>query len=271
MAEIGRWNGLKFEVKSGLVRGFTGLTIKGAVETEDKEKNSIKYVANKARKPTEVSLTVHLDARTGADVRDTAMKLVEKATYGAEDYFYIASKKLVPYKMKLVTADVSEILMTNTGKWICCDVKMSMKQSSLLDGSTDSQPTGGVGTQKYTVQIPGMSVLTIYATSALAAAVKACGSTYSGIVYVNNKAHYLSKGKFDDARAKAPATQQKTFAKKVIDEGKNLLDKAKTTINNIFNTVRATTTSGKTTTKTTKATTIKATVAAKKGPVALLK
>ena len=271
MAEIGRWNGLKFEVKSGLVRGFTGLTIKGAVETEDKEKNSIKYVANKARKPTEVSLTVHLDARTGADVRDTAMKLVEKATYGAEDYFYIASKKLVPYKMKLVTADVSEILMTNTGKWICCDVKMSMKQSSLLDGSTDSQPTGGVGTQKYTVQIPGMSVLTIYATSALAAAVKACGSTYSGIVYVNNKAHYLSKGKFDDARAKAPATQQKTSAQKVNDEGKNLLDKAKTTINNIFNTVRATTTSGKTTTKTTKAKTIKATVAAKKGHVALLK
>ncbi len=264
MAEIGRWSGLKFEVKSGFVLGFTGLTIKGAVETEDKESNSIKYVANKARKPTEVSLTVHLDARTGADVRDTAMKLVEKATYGAEDYFYIASKKLVPYRMKLVTADVSEIRMTNNGKWICCDVKMTMKQSSPLDGSAptgSSQSTGGTNqsssgrNRKFMVQIPGMSVLTIYAGSALAAAVKACGITYSGVVYVNGTAHYLRKGKFDDNRAKEPPKP----------------NKAQQTIDSITSDVTNAQNSGKATTKTKKAATIKARVAAKKGNIALLK
>lgn len=166
MAEIGRWSGLKFEVKSGLVRGFTGLTIKGSVETEDKESNSIKYVANKARKPTEVSLTVHLDARLGADVRDTAMNLISKSTYGAEDYFYIANKKLVPYKMKLTEASVNEVQMNSKGVWICCDVKMTMKQSSLPDGSGGTAaPTsggksgggGGGGSQKVSTKTTSTS------------------------------------------------------------------------------------------------------------------
>lgn len=167
MGEIGRWSGLKFEVKSGLVRGFTGLTIKGSVETEDKTSNSIKYVANKARKPTEINLNVHLDARTGADVRNTAMNLVEKATYGAEDYFYIANKKLVPYKMKLMDATVSEISMTSAGTWICCDVKMSMKQSSLPDGTSRGGSSSGGGGSKSSqkVSVKKTSTTTTKSTS----------------------------------------------------------------------------------------------------------
>lgn len=152
MAEIGRWGGLVFQVGGGYVLGFTGLTIKGAVETTDVENQTIKYVTNKARKPTEVSLTVHLDARTGCNVRDTAMQLVEMATYGAEDYFYIAGKKLVPYRMKLMDATVSEIAMTNKGQWIYCDVKMNMKQCSLIDSMNSGGSSGGGGGSKVSVK-----------------------------------------------------------------------------------------------------------------------
>lgn len=37
MAEIASWNGHSFTVSPKLIRGFTGLTIKGSSETEDQD------------------------------------------------------------------------------------------------------------------------------------------------------------------------------------------------------------------------------------------
>ena len=140
MAEIGHWANITFVVSSDVIRSFKDLTIEGSVETEEVTDNSIKYVKNKARQPTEVSLTVQLDARLGNDVRGLASDLVDGATYGREEYFYIAGRKLVPYKLKLVRASVSEIQMSSNGTWICCDVKMNMKQSGMPDQYAPSSP-----------------------------------------------------------------------------------------------------------------------------------
>ena len=145
MAEIGHWANITFVVSSDVIRSFKDLTIEGSVETEEVTDNSIKYVKNKARQPTEVSLTVQLDARLGNDVRGLASDLVDGATYGREEYFYIAGKKLVPYKLKLVRASVSEIQMSSDGTWICCDVKMNMKQSGMPDQYAPSSPAPASG------------------------------------------------------------------------------------------------------------------------------
>ena len=130
MGTMAKWNNHKFQVSSSVIRGFTGLTIKGSAETEDKKKNKSGYVSRKKSKPTEISLTIHLDARTGCNVRSEAMDFVKEAKSGASGYFYIGTKKLVSYKLMLTDADVKQIQLTSNAKWVCADVALTLKQCS---------------------------------------------------------------------------------------------------------------------------------------------
>lgn len=143
MAEMGRWNGHVFEVSPKLIRGFTGLTIKGASNTEDKESGGQGYVSRKHGKPMEVSLSVALNAMTGCDVRTEAMKFVEEARAGKKDYFYVGNKKLVTCQLMLTDASVKDVAITNGGKWVRAEVSLTMKQCSKNDGSSASSSGGG--------------------------------------------------------------------------------------------------------------------------------
>lgn len=143
MAEIGRWNGHKFEVSSSLIRSFTGLQIKGSSETEDKESGNQKYVSRKKGKPVEVSFTIHLNARLGCDVRTEALKFVSEALVGSKDYFYVGNKKLVTCQLMLTDATVKEICLINKGTWTQADVQVTMKQCSKNDGASNSSSGGG--------------------------------------------------------------------------------------------------------------------------------
>lgn len=127
---IGNWNGYTFEVSSKLIRGFNGLSIKGSCETKDKKSGKQKYVTRKAAQPAEISLTVQLNALTGVtNVRSEGMKLVKAARNGTSAYFYIGDSKLVPCKVMLVSATVDNVQMVGS-KWVCCDVKLTLKQST---------------------------------------------------------------------------------------------------------------------------------------------
>lgn len=145
MAEMGRWNGHVFEVSPKLIRGFTGLTIKGASNTEDKESGGQGYVSRKHGKPMEVSLSVALNAMTGCDVRTEAMKFVEEARAGKKDYFYVGNKKLVTCQLMLTDASVKDVAITNGGKWVRAEVSLTMKQCSKNDGSSASSGGGSSG------------------------------------------------------------------------------------------------------------------------------
>lgn len=145
MAEIGRWNGHKFEVSSKLIRSFTGLQIKGSSETEDKEDGSQKYVSRKKGKPVEVSFTIHLNARLGCNVRSEALKFVSEARAGKKDYFYVGNKKLVTCQLMLTDATVKEIGLVNKGTWTQADVQVTMKQCSKNDGASGGGSGSGGG------------------------------------------------------------------------------------------------------------------------------
>lgn len=135
---IGNWNGYTFEVSSRLIRGFNGLSIKGSCETKDKKSGKQKYVKRKAAQPAEISLTVQLNALTGVtDVRSEGMKLVKSARDGTSAYFYIGDSKLVPCKVMLVSATVDNVQMVGS-KWVCCDVKLTLKQSTKDGGGGTS-------------------------------------------------------------------------------------------------------------------------------------
>jgi len=136
MAEIGRWGGHKFIVSPTLIRGFSGLEIKGSSETEEKKSGSEKYVKRKNAKPTQISLTVHLMAQLGVDVRGEAMGFVSDAQKGKTDYFYIANAKLITASCMLTSANVSKTVLAPTGKWVSADVALTLQQCSKSDGSS---------------------------------------------------------------------------------------------------------------------------------------
>lgn len=141
--EVGRWNGHKFIVSSKLIRSFTGLQVKGASETENKDKNKQSYVSRKKGKPTEISLTVRLHAMTGCDVRTEALAFVKEAQSGKKDYFYLGNKKLVTYKLILTDASVKEVAIAANGTWVSADVQLSLKQAGT--GSTSAKKKKGSG------------------------------------------------------------------------------------------------------------------------------
>lgn len=136
MAEIASWNGHSFVVSPTVVRGFTGLTIKGGSETEDKTSGGDKYVSRKNSSPSQVSLTAELNALLGCDVRKEAMKFIDDANAGSKGYFYMAGKKLLPCQLMLTEASVTETTISPNGTWLSCKVQLTMKQCGKYDGST---------------------------------------------------------------------------------------------------------------------------------------
>lgn len=152
MAEIASWNGHSFTVSPKLIRGFTGLTIKGSSETEDKTSDGQKYVSRKNSNPSEITLTAELNALTGCDVKNEALKFVDEARSGAKNYFYMGGKKLIACQLMLTEASVSETTIAPNGTWISCKVKLTMKQCAKYDGtsssSSSSSSSGSSGSKK---------------------------------------------------------------------------------------------------------------------------
>lgn len=138
MAEIASWNGHSFTVSPKLIRGFTGLTIKGSSETEDKTSDGQKYVSRKNSNPSEITLTAELNALTGCDVKNEALKFVDEARSGAKNYFYMGGKKLITCQLMLTEASASETTIAPNGTWISCKVKLTMKQCAKYDGTGSS-------------------------------------------------------------------------------------------------------------------------------------
>ncbi len=178
MAEIASWNGHSFTVSPKLIRSFTGLTIKGSSDTEDKTSDGQKYVSRKNSNPYEIALTAELNALTGCDVKAEALKFVEEALAGAKNYFYMDGKKLITCQLMLTEASVSETTIASNGTWISCKVNLTMKQCAKCDRSSNSssskkssiKKTSTTTAKKITAAVAGAVV---GAVTAVASTVKA--------------------------------------------------------------------------------------------------
>lgn len=142
---IGKWNKHKFVVSAKLIRGFTGLQIKGSSELKDKKESGQGKVKRKGGNPTEVSLTVNLNAYVGNDVRKEAMKFIKEARAGKKGYFYINGKKLVSCKLMLTEATVKEVEISIGGKWTSANVQLTMKQCNKGGKSSSSSSSSSSG------------------------------------------------------------------------------------------------------------------------------
>ena len=138
--ETGRWNNHKFIVSAQQIMSFTDISIKGSSATESKDDNKNGFVSRKGSNPTELTITLHLNAQAGVNVRDEAMQWVKEAQNGAYDYFYIGDKKLIDEKMMLTDASVTKLEIAHNGVWVTAEVSLTFKQS---DGSTSSGSSSG--------------------------------------------------------------------------------------------------------------------------------
>lgn len=139
--QIGSWGNHTFEVNPVLIRSFTGLTIRGGAEVDEKTSNNQKYVRRKAGNAHELTVTVILSAYMGCDVRAEAMSFVEDARKCEEGYFYIAGKKLLPETLMLTEAQVSEVELSPTGEMVHAQVQLTMKQSDKGDAKGSGSAT----------------------------------------------------------------------------------------------------------------------------------
>lgn len=139
--QIGSWGNHTFEVNPVLIRSFTGLTIRGGAEVDEKTSNNQKYVRRKAGNAHELTVTVILSAYMGCDVRAEAMSFVEDARNCEEGYFYIAGKKLLPETLMLTEAQVSEVELSPSGEMVHAQVQLTMKQSDKGDAKGSGSAT----------------------------------------------------------------------------------------------------------------------------------
>lgn len=129
---IASWNGHKFKVTKSLIYAMKTFTLKGSSETEEKGKKGVKIVSKKNSKPYEISFTVQLNRMLGVKkVKQEAVKWVNEARNGAQDYIYLNGKKLIACKFMLTEASVSETMILPNGEWMACEIKCTFKQSSL--------------------------------------------------------------------------------------------------------------------------------------------
>lgn len=233
MPEVGKWNSHTFVVSPNVIRSFTGLTIKGSSETEDKETGGQKYVSRKSGKPAEISLTVLLSALTGNDVRNEALAFVDEARRGSQGYFYVGGKKLVTCQLMLTDASISETQIASNGVWVGCKVQLTFKQSGKYDGESGGSSSGGGrgssssgGSKKTSVKkktTTSSSILSAVkgaVTGAISAVKKVAGAV--GAVTGISKAVSTIKRITNNAKKQSQTTKKKTTpAKKVVPAKKS--------------------------------------------------
>lgn len=145
-----KWHDVEFYANAKEVRGLTDFSISGSVETEDKENGGSKYVSKKNSKGYEASIKAFFDARLGIkSVKGEAMKLVEYAAKGQTGHLHAEGSRLIPSLMMLTDAKADNVIMTPRGKWISCEVSLTLKMCSKLDGTTETPSTG----YKYSVKV----------------------------------------------------------------------------------------------------------------------
>lgn len=218
---MGRWGLYTFEVTPGVIRSFSDLSIKGSSETEEKESGGEKYVARKSGKPSEVSLTVQLNAMLGCDVRAEAMCLVEEATIGRTAYFYVGSSKLFVTQMMLTEASVSKVVMIPDGTWLSADVKLTLRQCEkrVADVPQQSYDDGGgagsSGSKKATTKT------TVPAT--------ALADEVSQVLNVSKSIREANKASSTSSSKSASSASAVASAKKTTDTAKSASTVAKKT------------------------------------------
>lgn len=129
---------------------FSDLKFSGECAVEENTSGTAQYVSRKNGKAGQVSFTAYLNAGLGANVRKTALEFEAAARHGQTGTLVVGEEALLPYKMILVKAEVSEIVISPTGAWASAKVALTLRQAGVdgKDGYTGSSGGGGFSTRR---------------------------------------------------------------------------------------------------------------------------
>lgn len=129
MGTIGQWGAIRFEVTSSTAMLFQDMKLTADCETEERTEDEQKYIAAKAGKPVQITMTIMLHAALGIDVRGTMLLLFHSSQRGLEDYFYCGGQKIFPFKMMLTKATLDSLQTAPSGNWISAKADVTLMQS----------------------------------------------------------------------------------------------------------------------------------------------
>lgn len=136
-----KWSGFTFYVNPHSVQSFKGLSIDASCPTSVEENGEEGYLRKTKNGAFGLSLTAIIDKRIGAgDVKGYAMQFVSAARTGSEGWVYINGSKLDVGIMMSTSATIRNVTMAPNGTWISCEVSLSLKQCTRLDGTLTPPP-----------------------------------------------------------------------------------------------------------------------------------
>ena len=138
-----RFAGFTFEIAETATL-FDDLKISGECAVEENTSGTAQYVSRKNGKAGQVSFTAILNAALGADVRKTALEFEAAARYGQTGTLVVGEEALLPYEMMLTKAEISEIVISPTGKWVSAKAALTLRQAG-TDGKESYGEDGGAG------------------------------------------------------------------------------------------------------------------------------
>ena len=128
--ESARWAEHRFIISSDVIRSFDDLQITGSSEVEKSDEDDQGFYYYKGSNPTEVTMTVKLNAFAGCDVRSEIESFIMDAKRGTEDYIYVGYKKLFDCVMILTNASAKKIEFSPSMDMLSADVTLTFKQGS---------------------------------------------------------------------------------------------------------------------------------------------
>lgn len=138
-----RFAGFTFEIAETATL-FDDLKFSGECAVEENTSGTAQYVSRKNGKAGQVSFTAILNAALGADVRKTALEFEAAARYGQTGTLVVGEEALLPYEMMLTKAEISEIVISPTGKWVSAKAALTLRQAG-IDGKESYGEDGGSG------------------------------------------------------------------------------------------------------------------------------
>lgn len=152
-----------------------------------------------SREPFQFVVGRHSSMRGRANLHDTNMtvsledyEIIENAEKNGFDIeVSINLKQYKDNKTKTFTVENA----SPTAPIVIAPVRAESTETPLPEKNTG----GGKKKEKFKVQIPGMGVVEVSATSVQDAITAAGGGTWTGTIYVNGKTYKVTKGKLDSA------------------------------------------------------------------------
>lgn len=127
MSTVAKWHGVYFKVSSSKVNPITEFSTSYAIKTDENKDTSGKKKSNtRGRAAEEPSFSVKYLAAAGAKPRNEFTKW--RSRVGKKDYLYIGKTKYGTHKYKLMSVDISDVLLDNKGRTIQAVVTLHFKE-----------------------------------------------------------------------------------------------------------------------------------------------